>query len=168
MPLTTIPPTENRKRKDMRTKARVLLVMERQRRGPLLDVLESCHIDLLVAHDRTEALEMLENQPQVHILITDTTLRYEDWIETCEILARLPAHVQIVVCCHRGEHSRQWIAALELGAYDVLVEPYEFEDVQRILEGAAARSHVRWLASRQRAPHTLWLSGTESADFQAS
>jgi DNA-binding response OmpR family regulator len=140
--------------------------MDRQRRGTLLDVLQACGVDLLVAHDQDEARRILKNRPPVHVLLTETTLRYEDWVETCEILGLLPEHVQIVSCCHRGAHSRQWIAALELGAYDVLVEPYVPEEVQRILEGAAARSYMRSLNARQRATHTLWLSEGQRPQFE--
>jgi PleD family two-component response regulator len=161
MSTTNFEPAENRKRDNMRPRTKVLLVMDRQRRGPLLDALESCNVDLLVAHDQEEARRILKNRPLVHILLTETTLRYEDWVKTCEILSLLPEHAQIVSCCHRGAHSRQWIAALELGAYDVLVEPYVPEEIQRVLGGAAARSYMRSLATRRRATHTLWLSEKE-------
>jgi PleD family two-component response regulator len=158
--------TENRKRDNTRPRTKVLLVMDRQRRGPLLDALESCNVDLLVAHDQNEARRILKNRPPVHVLLTETTLRYEDWVETCETLGLLTEHVQIVSCCHRGALCRQWIAALELGAYDVLVEPYVPEEIQRVLEGAAARSYMRSLAARQRATHTLWLSEEETLTFE--
>ncbi len=153
---------ENKQRNNW-SRTKVLLVMDRQRRGPLLDVLQTCSIDLLVAHDRNEARRMLKNGPHVHILITETTLRYEDWVGVCEMLALLPEHVQIISCCPQGAQSRQWIAALELGAYDVLVEPYVQEEVQRVLEGAAARSYMRSLTARQRTMHTLWLPEGQNA-----
>jgi len=38
-----------------------------------------------------------------------------------------------------------WIDALEQGAYDVLVEPYQREEIWRIVEAAAARSYMRSL-----------------------
>ena len=74
-----------------------------------------------------------------------------------------PAHAQTIICCQRGCPSRQWIAALGLRAYDVLVEPYNSEEVQRVLERTAARIHKRSLRRDQRAHHTLWLSPGESA-----
>ena len=158
--------TENRKPDNTSSRPKVLLVMDRQRRGPLLNVLHSCSINLLVANDQLEARRLLKNRPPVQVLITETTLRLEDWVETCEILNLLPEHAQIVSCCHRSLYSRHWIAALELGAYDVLIEPYEQEEVQRVLEGAAARSDMRSVAARQRAMHTLWLSEASTPAFQ--
>ena len=138
----------------------MLLIMQRERRRPLLDVLEASGIDLLLAHDLTQARSILENRQDMHVLLTDTALRDEDWIEMYEVVARLPPHVQTIVCCHRTDH-RQWVAAAELGAYDVLVEPYELDEVRRTLEAAASCSQVRSLSSGPRSPHTLWISGSE-------
>ena len=144
----------------------MLLVLDQQRRGPLLDVLRACSVELLVALGPLEAQSILKNRPAVQVLITETTLRLEDWIETCKILKLLPEHVQIVTCCRLGAQSRHWIAALELGAYDVLVEPYEQESVQRVLDSAAARSYMSSLAARRRTMHNLWLSEDGTAAFQ--
>jgi len=35
-----------------------------------------------------------------------------------------------------------WLDVLEEGGYDVLVEPFEHEEVRRIVEAAAARSYM--------------------------
>jgi DNA-binding NtrC family response regulator len=157
---TTIRTAENKKCNGMRPNVKVMLLMNRERRGPLLEALGSCPIDLLLASDWQEARRIVANRPQVDVLLTDTTMRDEDWLGTYEIIAKLSVHVQVVICCRWGDH-RQWIAALELGAYDVLTEPYEPHEIQRTLEGAAARSRTRWLAARQPSPHTLWLSSEE-------
>ena len=158
--------TETRKRDDSPSRPKVLLVTDRQRRAPLHDLLRECSIDLLVVHDQIEARRILKNRPPVQVLVTETSLRLEDWVGTFEILNLLPEHAQIVSYCQQGAESRQWIAALELGAYDILVEPYEREEVQRVLEGAAARSYARSLAARRRAMHTLWLSEDSNAALE--
>ncbi len=119
-------------------KISVLLVMG-EHCAPLVKALESCHIDLLVAHDCTEARGLVENQPSVQVLLTDRTLRDRDWAGTMELLAQIPGHVQLIICCGLNDHRRM-IDALELGAYDVLFQPYEPREIQRMVEAAAAKS----------------------------
>jgi DNA-binding NtrC family response regulator len=157
---TTLSTTENGKCPDTLPKVRVMLVMSPERRGPLLESLDSCAIDLVLAADWKEARRIVASRPQVDVLLTNTTMRDEDWIGTYEVIARLPVHLQVVMCCGWGDH-RQWLAALELGAYDVLTEPYEPHEIQRTLDRAAARSRMRWLAAPQPSPHTLWLSSED-------
>ena len=157
--------TENPLRRDTPSRVKALLVMERQRREPLLEVLECCRADLLLAHDIAEAKRILQNRPPVQVLLTALAPPSKDWAETKEILALLPEHVQIVVCCARGDVSKQWIAALDFGAYDALIEPYDRDEVQQVLEGAANRSHMRYLASRHRPLHPLWMPEEETTRF---
>jgi DNA-binding NtrC family response regulator len=142
---------------------RALLVMS-VHSAPLLKALESCHIDLLVAQDCKEAGSLLETEPSVQILFTDRTLRDRDWFGTMELMAQIPGHVQlIIICCGLNDHRRM-IDALELGAYDVLFPPYEPEEIQRIVEAAAAKSERR---SRHHAElsklYTFWSTSYEAA-----
>jgi len=61
-----------------------------------------------------------------------------------EIVAADRPNVEVVVCSRLGDH-RLWIDALEQGAYDLVAEPYQREEIQRIVEAAAARSYMRSL-----------------------
>ena len=117
-----------------------MLVMAQERRLPLLDVLESCGIEVVPACNCNEARRMLETQVQV--VLTDRVLPDGDWRAVLEIVAQDLANVQVVVCSRLGDHTLL-IDVLEQGAYDVLVEPYQCEEVRRVLEAAAARSDVR-------------------------
>jgi len=114
--------------------------MAQERRLPLLDVLESCGIEVVPACNCNEARRMLETQVQV--VLTDRVLPDGDWRAVLEIVAQDLANVQVVVCSRLGDHTLL-IDVLEQGAYDVLVEPYQCEEVRRVLEAAAARSDVR-------------------------
>jgi len=124
----------------MLPKIKAMLVMAQERRLPLLDVLESCGIEVVPACNCNEARRMLETQVQV--VLTDRVLPDGDWRAVLEIVAQDLANVQVVVCSRLGDHTLL-IDVLEQGAYDVLVEPYQCEEVRRVLEAAAARSDVR-------------------------
>lgn len=128
----------------MQPKITVMLIMSRERRLPLLEAMESGGIDVLPVCDCNEARRMLETQPQVQVVLTDRALPDGDWRGVLEIVSQGRAKLEVVVCSRLGDH-KLWIDALEQGAYDVLVEPYQYEEIQRIVEAAAARSYMRSL-----------------------
>jgi len=119
-----------------------MLVMARERRLPLLDALESCGIEVLPVCDCNEARRMFENQPPVQVVVTDTTLPDGDWRRVIEIVVQGYANIEVVVSLRLGDLPL-WLDVLDQGGYDVLVEPYRREEIQRIVEAAAASSYMR-------------------------
>jgi DNA-binding NtrC family response regulator len=126
----------------MKTKITAMLIMARERRLPLLEALESCGIDVLPICDCNEARRMLEIQPQVQVVLTDAALPDGDWRGVLQIVAQAGVNIEVVVCSRLGDHKLS-MDVLEHGAYDVLVEPYECEEVRRIVETAADKSYMR-------------------------
>ena len=63
-------------------------------------------------------------------------------------MAQAGVNAEVVVCSSLGDH-KLWIDVLEQGAYDVLFEPYECEEVRRIVEAAADKSCMRSLPLAQ-------------------
>jgi DNA-binding NtrC family response regulator len=126
----------------MPSKIKAMLVMARERRLPLLDELESCGIDVLPVCDCNEARRMLESQRPAQVVVTDTVLPDGDWRRVLEIVLQGSANIEVVVSLRLGDRAL-WMDVLEEGGYDVLVEPYQREEIQRIVEAAAARSYKR-------------------------
>ena len=62
-----------------------------------------------------------------------------------EIVVQGRANIEVVVCSRLGDPNL-WLDVLEQGGYDVLVEPFDHEEVRRTLEVAASRSYVCSLA----------------------
>ena len=91
---------------------------------------------------------MLEIQPQVQVVLTDAALPDGDWREVLQIVAQAGINIEVVVCSRLGDHKLS-MDVLEHGAYDVLVEPYECEEVRRIVETAADKSYMRSLPLAQ-------------------
>jgi DNA-binding NtrC family response regulator len=120
---------------------KAMLVMAPERRLPLLDALESCGIDVLPACDCNEARRMLEAQPAVQVVVTDARLHDGDWRRVFEIVERGRRKIEVIVCSRVGD-PKLWLDVLEEGGYDVLVEPFEHEEIQRIVEAAAAKSYM--------------------------
>ena len=119
-------------------KIKAMLVMDRERRLPLLDALESCGIEVVPVCDCNEARRMLETQLLVQAVVTDTALPDGDWRR----VVRECPNIEVVVCSRLGD-PKLWLDVLEQGGYDVLVQPYQREEIKRIVEGAAARSYFR-------------------------
>jgi DNA-binding NtrC family response regulator len=148
---------------DTPEKIRILLIMAAEHNRPLLEVLTSCGIDVLLAEDCNEARKILEVEPPVQVLLTDRTLRDRDWVGLFGVMAQMPTHAQVILCCRGGDH-KQMIAALELGAYDVLFEPYQPDEILKIVAGAAAQSEERTRrASELKNFNTLWPPSEELA-----
>ena len=118
-----------------------MLVMAPERRQPLLDALESSGIEVLPVCNCNEARRILETQP-VQAVVTDATLPDGDWRRVLEIVQQGRRKIEVVVCSRLGD-AKLWLDVLEQGGYDVLVQPYQREEIKRIVEAAAARSYVR-------------------------
>jgi DNA-binding NtrC family response regulator len=121
---------------------KAMLVMAQERRSTLVNALESCGFDVLPVCDCNEARRMLEAQLAVQVVVTDARLHDGDWRRVFEIVARGRRKIEVIVCSRVGD-PKLWLDVLEEGGYDVLVEPFEHEEVQRIVEAAAARSYMR-------------------------
>ena len=132
----------------MKTKITAMLIMAQERRLPLLAALESCGIDVLLVCNCNEGRRMLEIRPQVQVVLTDAALPDGDWQGVLQIVAEAGVDIEVVVCSRLGDH-KLWIDVLEQGAYDVLVEPFECEEVRRIVEAAADKSSMRSLPLAQ-------------------
>src|SRR5216684_3695099 len=58
---------------------KAMVVMAQERRPNLVNALESCGIEVLAVCDCNEARRMLETEPAVQVVVTDTTLSDGDW-----------------------------------------------------------------------------------------
>ena len=123
-------------------KIRAMLVMDRKRCLPLLDVLESSSVEVLRVGDCNEVRRMLDTQAPVHLVVTDTALPDGDWRRVLEIVRQSSVNVEVIVRMRVGD-PKLWLDVLEQGGYDVLVEPYQRTEVERIVAAAAAKSNRR-------------------------
>jgi DNA-binding NtrC family response regulator len=128
---------------------KAMLVMAQERQSTLLDAPESCGIEVLPVCDCSEARRMREAQRIVQVVITDARLHDGDWRRMFEIVERGRRKIEVVVCSRLGD-PKLWLDVLEQGGYDVLVQPYQREEIKRIVEAAAARSFMRSPAEATR------------------
>jgi DNA-binding NtrC family response regulator len=126
----------------MPPKITAILIMVRERRLSLVEALEACGFDVLPVCDCSEARRILETETKVQVVLTDSVLPDGDWRRVLEIVAHSCPNIEVVVSSRLGD-DKLWIDVLEQGAYDVLVEPYDSEEVRRIVEAAADKRYMR-------------------------
>jgi DNA-binding NtrC family response regulator len=123
---------------------KALLVMSRERRLPILEQLEACEVEVLPACNWAEASRILAQRAPVEVVLTDTVLPDCDWRGVLQELARSGAHAEVLVCA-RSTSTSLCSEVFKHGAYDLLVEPYNREELRRVLTAAAAHSYMRSL-----------------------
>ena len=104
---------------------------------------------LFEARDRRLALRLLEHNP-VHVVIAESELPNWGWKKVLSDLRRL-AHPPQLIVTSRTADDHLWAEVLNIGGYDVLPQPLERDEVERVV-AAAGRSH-RILPGRVAAIH---------------
>lgn len=89
------------------------------------------------ASDRKRALEYLERQP-VQVVVADAEVPGWSWKRLLQDLQRMTKPPQLVVTSRLADDFL-WSEVLNRGGYDVLAEPFEPEEVERVI--SSARRH---------------------------
>lgn len=89
------------------------------------------------ASDRKRALECLERQP-VQVVVADAEVSGWTWKRVLQDLQRMTKPPQLVVTSRLADDFL-WSEVLNRGGYDVLAEPFQPEEVERVI--SSARRH---------------------------
>ena len=133
----------------MKTEAMALVVMNQERRLPLLANLKKLNLDVLTVANCQEARVLLATRPPVEVIITDVTLPDGNWCDIFKYLADYNVQASVVVSSALADENL-WSEILWRGAYDLLVEPYEDRELRRVVEGALRAAKARRAATRRR------------------
>ncbi len=114
--------------------------------------LMSCMLDPVCLHvdhatDLAEARSRLRRS-RYSAILTEARLRDGCWKDVLDLAYQLPQHCAVVVT-DRLADDRFWAEILNLGAYDLLVQPFDTGEVQRIIENACMQARVKPVASVQ-------------------
>lgn len=112
-----------------------LLVMNQERRSALADHLAKMDANILTAGSCGEAARVLRDEPEVRLVLTDLVLPDGSWFDVLNRVGDVKGDATVVVCA-RVADEKLWTQVLEAGGFDLLVEPYQGREVQRILEAA--------------------------------
>ena len=89
--------------------------------------------ELLFACSGVDALECLDREPDVDLVITDINMPEMDGLALLEHLSRQPRNLRSVVLSAYGD-MKNIRAAMGLGAVDFVVKPVDFDDMRETIE----------------------------------
>src|SRR3954462_5183410 len=79
------------------------------------------------------------------VILTEAKLPDGSWLDALHLARECPQDLQVIVTDPHAD-ARLWAEALNLGAYDLIAQPFYEPEVRRILYNACSR------ASREAAP----------------
>jgi DNA-binding NtrC family response regulator len=112
-----------------------LLVMSHERRSPLLKSLKLLDIEVLAVETCQQARALLQTHPPVDVVITQVTLPDGNWCDVFKYLVDNAVQACLVVSSPHADEIL-WSEVLWRGAYDLIVEPYQADELRKTLEGA--------------------------------
>lgn len=119
----------------------VLAVMSPVHRSALLRQIEEQGVCVVTAPGRAEARAILHARPPLSIVLTDETLPDGDWKDVLRDVAASGAPAEIVVCTSGPEQPLTLcFELLDHGAFGLLAEPYDPDQLQWLIHAATARS----------------------------
>jgi DNA-binding NtrC family response regulator len=122
--------------------AKVLLVLPPHRRSELLRLLEGKDLQLFLASDFKEARQKLKGSTAYDVVLADAELTDGSWRDILQFILDSRRSCEMIVCSRCGD-EQLWAEVLQCGAYDMLVEPYERQEVHRIIQSAIDNQYMR-------------------------
>jgi DNA-binding NtrC family response regulator len=97
-------------------------------------------LPMIVDHARTlkQARATLK-QAEYDVILTEASLPDGNWMDALHLARETPRDIEVIVTDPHAD-SRFWSEALNLGAYDLLAQPFYAPEVRRILYNACTRS----------------------------
>jgi len=96
-------------------------------------------LPLLVEH--AESVEQARGKlfaQHYDVVLTEAELSDGKWLDVLHLVRESPREPHVIVTDRQAD-ARFWAEALNLGAYDLLAQPFEQPEVQRILHNACSR-----------------------------
>jgi two-component system OmpR family response regulator len=91
--------------------------------------------------DHAENLQQARAQlrrREYDVVLTEAALPDGNWLDTLHMARENPGDVEVIVTDPQAD-ARFWAEALNLGAYDLLTQPFYEPEVRRILYNACSR-----------------------------
>jgi two-component system, NtrC family, response regulator PilR len=81
-------------------------------------------------------------QSDYEVILTEAALPDGNWLDVLHVARKHPAELEVIVTDPQAD-ARFWSEALNLGAYDLVSQPFYEPEVRRILYNACSRSSVQ-------------------------
>jgi two-component system response regulator PilR (NtrC family) len=77
-------------------------------------------------------------QQEYELILTEAALPDGNWLDVLHLVRECPRQTEVIVTDPQAD-ARFWAEALNLGAYDLLAQPFYEPEVRRILYNACSR-----------------------------
>jgi DNA-binding NtrC family response regulator len=96
-------------------------------------------LPLVLEHANTlhQARALLQHD-NYQVALTEAVLPDGQWLDVLHLVREYPNQLQVIVTDPHAD-ARFWAEALNLGAYDLLAQPFYEPEVRRILSNACSR-----------------------------
>ena len=118
------------------------------------DIFRKCGWRLFEAPDRRHALHSLDRN-EVQVVIAESDLPKWNWRKVLTDLRRLAVPPQLVVTSRTAD-EHLWAEVLNVGAYDVLAQPLDREEVERVVAAASRQFERQRLQHRNSVPPAVF------------
>lgn len=123
-------------------RSRILFVSGRQEDARRLsEMLNALPLVLDHAECLQEARAKLQ-QKEYDVLLTEAVLPDGNWLDAMHLVRQSPRELEVIVTDPQAD-ARFWAEALNLGAFDLLAQPFYEPEVRRILYNACSRPSDR-------------------------
>jgi len=118
--------------------ARILFVSGRQEDARHLSrMLHALPLKLEHVQSLRQARTRL-SQEEYDVILTEAVLPDGTWLDVLDLVRACPRETEVIVTDPQAD-ARFWAEALNLGAYDLLAQPFYEPEVRRILYNACSR-----------------------------
>jgi len=104
-------------------------------------MLQSLPLDLDHAENLRQARTQLQRQ-EYDVVLTEAALPDGTWLDALRLAGECPRDLALIVTDPQAD-ARFWAKALNLGAYDLLAQPFYEPEVRRILSNACSRAQYQ-------------------------
>jgi DNA-binding NtrC family response regulator len=129
----------------------VLLVLPKDRCRSLVPKLQRPKTHILKADNCRSAQQLLAENPDIKLVITGLSLDDGNWCDVVRYVVDRGHHAEIIVSSPVASQTL-WSEVIWRGGYDLLLEPYDLEEVGRLVDGAlrtARETAFRFIARHQ-------------------
>jgi two-component system, NtrC family, response regulator PilR len=119
-------------------RSRILYISQRSEDALLLSEMTR-PLPLVLEHVESvqQARQRLQTQ-DYDVVLTEAELPDGKWLDVLHLVRESPHEPEVIVTDKQAD-ARFWAEALNLGAYDLLAQPFYQPEVQRILYNACSR-----------------------------
>ena len=121
---------------------RLLLVLTPPKRSCLMPLLDGQGFQIECATGYQDAVRKLSDGHTVDLILADAELPDGSWRNLILFAQNSGLRSEMIICAKAGE-SELWAEVIQCGAYDMIAEPFERQEVIRIIRSTLDSQYMR-------------------------